>query len=412
MSDRHVSFALVGGGVAAAACAERLREFGADGSIVLVGREPDPPYERPPCSKRYLRGLVGREELLLHPPGWWEERGVEVLTRTSAMKLDAAERRLALSSRETLSFDRALLATGALVRRLGAPGAELEGIHYLRTLGNADAIRSDAERAHRVVVIGGSFLGCELAVALASLGLSCTIVMQERLPLERGFGEPVGGFVLEALQDRGVEVLGEDELAAYAGSDGRVTGVATKRGRSLPADMVVVAAGAIPEVMLARRAGLELGATGGVATDRFLESSVPGIYAAGDMCEYDSVSHGRPVRIEHWEVAAAQGRTAAANMLGGREAHDEVPYFWCDLGDTLRIESVAAGADWDDEVVSGTPDQGDFGVWRLRHRCVVGAVTVGRPSELEEARRLIASGEAYEPGALARTDGGSGQPVT
>src|SRR5436309_12800765 len=184
MADRHVEFALIGGGLAAGNCARWLRESGAEGSILLIGREPELPYNRPPCSKGYMRGEESREDALFRPPNGYEEQQVEALTRTSATKLDPAQRTLTLSNKQEISFDRALLATGANVRRLNAPGCELDGIHYLRTFGNSDAIRADAA-GKQVVLVGGSYIASEVAASLTELGSVCGVVMLESVLLSR-----------------------------------------------------------------------------------------------------------------------------------------------------------------------------------------------------------------------------------
>jgi 3-phenylpropionate/trans-cinnamate dioxygenase ferredoxin reductase subunit len=391
VSDRHVDYALIGGGLAAGNCARWLRESGADGSILLIGRESDLPYNRPPCSKGYLQGKESREEVLFRPPEWYEEQQVEALTRVSAMKLDPAERVVTLSDRQTVSFDQALVATGANVKRLNVPGAELDGIHYLRALGNSDTIRSDAA-GKRVVLIGGSYIASEVAASLTELGSSCTLVMLEPVVLGRGFGEQAGRFFQERLEEHGITVFGSDELDRFQGTDGRVTRVITKSGRELEADAVVMGTGAVPDVMLARAAGLELGETGGVAVDACLQSSAPGIYAAGDVAEYESVVHGgRRVRIEHWDVALHQGKTAALNMLGASQAHDVVPYFFSDLSDWSSLEYVGPAHKWDREVVRGSLDEGRFCIFYMDEGRVAGALSVGRSDDLEHARRLLSS---------------------
>jgi 3-phenylpropionate/trans-cinnamate dioxygenase ferredoxin reductase subunit len=390
MPDRQVQYALIGGGVAAANCARTLRRNGADGEIVLIGREPDLPYNRPPCSKGYLSGQQTREDTLVHPASFYEEQGIEVLTRVSAMKLDPHARTVKLSNRTELAFEQALIATGAGVRRLNVPGAELEGIHYLRTLGNADAIRSDAA-GKRVVLVGGSYIASELAASLSSLGSTCTMIMLERLPLSRGFGDQAGQFFCDVLTSHGVTVHPEQELERFEGADGRVTKVVTTSGLELDTDAVVLGTGATPDVMLARSAGLELGSTGGVAVDARLRSSAPHIFAAGDMAEYQSVIHHRPVRIEHWDVAFAQGKVAALNMLGRDQPFDVVPYFFSDLADWASLEYVGPAPGWDHEVVRGSMDEGAFSIWYLKDGRLTAALSVGRGEDLIHARRLIAS---------------------
>jgi 3-phenylpropionate/trans-cinnamate dioxygenase ferredoxin reductase subunit len=390
MADRDVEYLLIGGGLAAGNCARTLRRSGADGSILLVGREPDLPYDRPPLSKGYLQGKETREAALLEQAEWYAEHEIEALTRTSVMKLDLEARTAKLSNKQEVGFGQALLATGANVRRLNVPGAELEGIHYLRTFGNSDAIREDAA-GKRVVIIGGSYIGSEVAATLTELGSECTMVMLEERALARTFGPEAARYFHELLQSHGIEIFGEDELDHFEGADGRVSTVVTKSGRELAADAVVIGAGVTPDVMLARSAGLELGETGGIRVDSHLETGTPGVFAAGDVAEYESVIHGgRRLRVEHWDVAFNHGKTVALNMLGKRLAYDAVPYFFSDLSDWAAIEYVGPAYEWDREVIRGSFDDGRFTVFYLREGHVAGALTVGRSDDLQHARRFIA----------------------
>lgn len=380
MADRHVEHLLIGGGVASAACAAQLAEDGATG-VVLVGRELDPPYHRPPCSKGYLQGAEDKDALRAELPS-----GVEVLTRTSVMALDPAAKTATLSSKETWSYDRALVATGAMVRRLNVDGAALEGIHYLRAPANADAIRRDLEGAERVVLVGGSYIGCEVAASLTQLGKPCTVVMMESEPMERGFGRTTGRWIRGLLEARGVEVVGDADVQAFTGEE-RVDGVVLAGGRALPADLVVCGTGATPDVMLARKSGLPIGETGGVRCDATLTvEGADGLFAAGDMCEFDSVLHGARVRIEHEEVAMAHGRTAARNMLGAGAEHDEVPYFWSDLADWATLEYVSVGSDADAEEVEGSVEDGAFAVRFLRDGALVAYLRSGGFGDLDAAK--------------------------
>ena len=275
MSDRRVDYLLIGGGLASGNCARWLRESGAEGSILLAGRELDLPYDRPPCSKGYLRGKESREDTLFRPADWYEGHGIEALTRTSVTKLDTAARTATLSTKDVVTFDKALVATGAGVRRLNVPGCDLEGIHYLRTLGNSDSIRDDAA-GKRVVMIGGSYIASEVAASLTELGSSCSMVMIEPVPLSRGFGMEAGRFLHDRLAEHGITVCGDDELDRFEGADGRVTRVITKRGHELEADAVVIGVGAAPDVMLARSAGLELGETEESASTHGCRHRCPG----------------------------------------------------------------------------------------------------------------------------------------
>jgi 3-phenylpropionate/trans-cinnamate dioxygenase ferredoxin reductase subunit len=388
MADRTVDILLIGGGIASATAAHTLREEGFDGSILLAGREPHPPYHRPPASKEYLRGEHGPEGAYVQPADWWESASVELLARTSVLELDPAGRTAKLSSKEVVGFDRALVATGAMVRRLPVDGAQLEGVHYLRALGNAETIRDDTAGAERVVCVGGSYIASEVAASLTELGRQVTMVMLEDHPLERTFGTAAGRFFRRVLEEHGVEVLGGDEVARFEGGE-RVERVVTVGGRELEAQAIVCGVGAIPDVMLARKAGLALGELGGVLCDSRLRTSAEGVFAAGDMCEYDSVVHGRIMRIEHEEVAAAHGRTVARNMLGADVAHDEVPYFFSDLSDWASLEYVGPALSWDEEQVEGSVDDGAFAVWYRESGRVRALLSVGGAGDLDHARDLI-----------------------
>jgi 3-phenylpropionate/trans-cinnamate dioxygenase ferredoxin reductase subunit len=389
MADREVDFLLIGGGMGSAHCAAELRKRGAEGSILLAGREPEPPYERPPLSKEYMRGEASREDAYVNPLGWYEENGVELLTGINAMSLDPAARTAKLQGGEEVGFDKALLATGAMVNILRVEGAENEGIHYLRAFGNTDAIRADAEAAEHVVLIGGSYIGTEVAASLTAKGVKCTIVMMEDVAFSRVFGEDAGRWFQQTIEGHGVTVHAGEELEAFEG-DGRVKAVLTKSGQAIECDAVVVGAGVRPDAMLAQRAGLEV--DDGIVCDSKLMTSAEGIYAAGDCCSYDSVVHGRRIRVEHWDVAMQQGMHAAGNMLGEDRDYDVVPYFFSDLADWASLEYVGPAAEWDEEIWRGDRDGGEFSVWYLKDGKVAGALSVGRSEDLAEARRMLADG--------------------
>ena len=389
MPDREVDFLLVGGGMAAAHCAAELRKRGAEGSVLLVGREPEPPYERPPISKEYLRGEAERADAYVNPPSWYEENGVELLTARNVMSLDTEARTVKIQGGEEVGFDKALIATGALVNILRVEGAENEGIHYLRAFGNSDAIRADAEAAEHVVLVGGSYIGTEVAASLTARGTKCSIVAMEDVALSRTFGEDAGRWFQEQLEAHGVSFHGGEELEAFEG-DGRVGAIVTKSGLSIECDTVVVGAGVRADAMLAERAGLAV--DNGIVCDSKLESSVAGIYAAGDCCSYDSVVHGRRLRVEHWDVAMQQGIHAAANMLGADRDYDVVPYFFSDLADWASLEYVGPAYKWDTEIWRGDRDGGEFSVWYIKDGRVAGALSVGRSEVLAEARRMLADG--------------------
>ncbi len=399
MTERTYDVLLIGGGIASAHAADELRKGGFGGSIALVTREMDAPYHRPPLTKGYLQGREDREAILIHPQAWYAEHDVELLLRTPVMDIDL-DARTAKLGREHVGFGQALVATGAGIRRLQAEGGMRDGIHYLRALGNADKLRTEIERAERVAIVGGSYIATEVAASLTLLGKQCTLVMQEALPLERHFGPTAGAFVGDLLASHGIEIVARADVSGFDGEgddDAPATAVLCADGRRIETDLVVVGVGATPDVMLARKAGLDLGESGGVACDRRLQTSVEGIFAAGDMCEYDSVLHGRRVRIEHEEVAGAQGRHAARAMLGSDEAFAEVPYFWSDLADWATLEYVGPPApQWDEEIVRGDTAGGQFSIFYVHENRLAAALAVGRTDDIERAAALIVSGASVD----------------
>ncbi len=375
--------------MASAHCAAELRRRGAEGSVLLVGREPEPPYERPPISKEYLRGEADRADAYVNPLSWYEENGVELATGRNVMSLDTESRTAKVQGGEEVAFKQALIATGAMVNILRVEGAENEGIHYLRAYGNSDAIRADAEAAEHVVLIGGSYIGTEVAASLTAKGTRCSIVAIEDVILSRTFGADAGSWFQEQIEARGVEFHGGEELEAFEG-DGRVGAVLTKSGLSIECDAVVVGAGVRPDAMLAQRSGIEV--DGAIVCDSKLRTSVAGIYAAGDCCSYESAIHGRRIHVEHWDVAMQQGIHAAANMLGDDRDYEVVPYFFSDLADWASLEYVGPAQDWDQEIWRGSREQGEFSVWYLKGGRVAGALSVGRSEDLTQARRMLADG--------------------
>jgi 3-phenylpropionate/trans-cinnamate dioxygenase ferredoxin reductase subunit len=381
-----------------------LRREGADGSALLVGREPHVPYERPPLSKEFLRGEAPEENTYVNSLEWYEDNDVELLTETNVMSLDVGERTAKLQSGEQVRFGKALIATGARVNILHhLDGAQLEGIHYLRTIGNSQAIREDAQEAGHVVLIGGSFIGCEVAASLTAIGVKCTMVMLEDVTFERVFGPEPGRYFHDVLTSHGIEILGGEELESFVG-DGRVRAIRTKGGREIECGAVVIGAGVHPETTLAERAGIAV--DNGITCDAKLETSAEGIFAAGDVCSYDSVIHGRRLRVEHWDVGLQQGQHTAKAMVGAVEPYRVVPYFFSDLADWASLEYVGPAQRWDELVWRGTPDSGEFLVWYLDGGKVAAALSVDRSEDLEHARRLLESGAdvSGQKDALADVD--------
>jgi len=340
------SVVIVGAGAAGNAAAETLRREGYGGPITLVGPEPDAPYDRPNLSKDYLAGNAPEEWIPLHPREFYDERRIELLLGVEVKSLDPAAKRLVLSDGRSLDYGALLLATGAEPVRLSLPGADLPHVHTLRSLADSRAIIAKTKDAKRAVVVGASFIGLEAAAALRTRGLTVTVVAPEQRPLERIMGPQLGDFIRGVHDEHGVEFRLGTKPKAF-----NERGVELESGESLPADLIVVGVGVRPRVALAQSAGLTV--DNGVLVDEYLETSAPGVFAAGDIARWPDPHSGERIRVEHWVVAERQGQTAARNLLGRRERFDAVPFFWSQHYDVV-INYVGHAAKWDAIEVSGS----------------------------------------------------------
>jgi 3-phenylpropionate/trans-cinnamate dioxygenase ferredoxin reductase subunit len=388
---------VVGAGLAGARAVETLRKDGYDGAITLVGEEPERPYMRPPLTKDYLRGETEREAVYVHPTGFYEEHRIDLRADTVVGSIDIAARAVVLADGERLAFDRLLVATGAAPRALEVPGAELPGVFGLRTLADADAIRAALGSAASIVVIGAGWIGNEVAASLRMLGRSVTLIAPDRLPLERVLGPEIAGVYRDLHVERGVNVRLGERVERVAGS-GRVEAVITSTGERIQADLVVVGIGVEPRSELARAAGLAV--RDGIEVGATLESSVPGIFAAGDVASAVHPFYGRRLRSEHWANAKFQGAAAARAMLGGTAAYDRLPYFYSDQFD-LGMEYRGHASSSDSVIVRGSLRDRKFIAFWLRDGRVVAAMNanlweVGKPIE-----QLIRSGVVVDPARLA-----------
>src|SRR3954452_12584687 len=351
-------FVIVGAGLAGAKAATTLREEGFDGPVVLVGEEPDPPYERPPLSKEYLLGKAERDDSRVHPTDWYAENGDDLRTGVRAEHLDARAHRVRLSTGEDLAYGALLLATGSSARRLPVPGADLDGVHYLRTVADAERLRAAlSPGGRRVVTVGGGWIGLEVTAAARSHGNEVTVVEPQPTPLHAVLGAEMGGVFARLHRDHGVEVLTGTTVRELRGSDGRVQSVVTDGHAGLPADLVVVGVGAVPNVGLAAGAGLEV--DNGVVVDDALRSATPDVYAAGDVASAFHPLYGRYVRVEHWANALNAGPAAARSILGQQVSYDRVPYFYTDQYD-LGMEYSGLASPSDRVVCRGKPEDGEF----------------------------------------------------
>ena len=386
---------IVGASLAGASAAAALRKHGFDGRIVLVGEETEPPYERPELSKKYLRGEVDTP-VLVNDQAFYTDAGIELMTGVHAQRLDV-HRREVLTTDGTLRYDRLLLATGAAPRRLDVPGADLDGVLTLRTRGDADTIRSRALSARSVVVVGGGWIGSEVAASLRQLGRVVTLVSPTRAPLERILGPEVAEVYRRAHEDNGVELVSGARVTSLTG-DGHVERVVTDDGSSVAADLVVVGIGAEPRTALASEAGLAV--ESGVLVDARLESSVPGIYAAGDVASAWHPLYRRRIRIEHWDNAKRQGRAAGANMAGQSADYDRIPYFYSDQYD-LGMEYTGYAPAWDDVVFRGVPQSREFVAFWLQDGRVLAGMNMNVWDVAPAIERLIRSGSPVDRQRLA-----------
>jgi 3-phenylpropionate/trans-cinnamate dioxygenase ferredoxin reductase component len=392
---------IAGAGLAGAKAAAALREEGFDGRIVLVGSEPELPYERPPLSKDYLRDELPREKARVHPDGFYAEHGIDLLTGTTVERLDTQQRTLALSTGEDLRYDRLLLATGAEPRRLTIPGSELAGVHYLRDLNDADGIKDRIATGGRLVVIGAGWIGAEVAASARQKGVEVTVVERAEVPLAHVLGEEVGAIYAEVHRDQGVVLVTGAQLAAFEGSE-QVERVVLADGHRLEADFVVVGVGVTPRTALADQAGIAV--DNGIVTDERLATSDPHVFAAGDAANAFHPFYERRIRVEHWANALNQPAVAAQSMLGKPAAYDRLPYFFSDQYD-IGMEYSGYAASWDEVVFRGDVDAREFIVFWLERGRVVAGMNVNvwdvtdPIQELIRSRREMSAAELGDPEA-------------
>jgi NADPH-dependent 2,4-dienoyl-CoA reductase/sulfur reductase-like enzyme len=326
----QVPYVIIGGGLAGLAAADAIRRRDKTGRLLLICAEPHLPYDRVPLSKDYLLGKVEREQVFLRPPRFYERNKVEARLQQPATALDLEQRLVTLADGSQIGFEKLLLATGGRPRRLPIPGADLEGVYYLRNLEDTEAIHRALPGARRALVIGGGFIGCELAAGFAQLGLATTVVELTPGLLSLVVDAETSQFVASYLQQQGVTILTHTAAARFVGEQGHVQAVVTSTGEEIAADFVAVGVGIAPNTELAAAAGLTV--DNGVVVNEYLEAA-NGIFAAGDIARYYSPPLGRHLRVEHYDVALQHGRVAGANMTGARQAYTELPYFFSFMGD-------------------------------------------------------------------------------
>ena len=395
------TFVIVGAGLAGAKAAERLRAEGFDGRLLLLGDEGERPYERPPLSKAYLRGEADRDSLYVHHDGFYAAHDIELRTAAPVRSIDPAHRHVELASGERIGYDQLLLATGAAPRHLPLPGADLAGVHYLRSRRDADALAAAAARADHVVVVGTGWIGSEAAASLRQLGHDVTLVGPDAAPLARVLGPEVAGVYRDLHADYGVRLALGTRVAGFHGH-GRVEAVVTDNGRTIEGDLVLVGAGAVPRTELAEAAGLPV--RNGVLVNEQLEAvGAAGVYAAGDVAAAWHPRYQRYLRVEHWANARNQGPAAARNMLGGAIPYARLPYFYSDQYD-LGMEYSGLAATWDRVVLRGDRLSRKFIAFWLKDQRVVAGMNAGVWDVVESIQTLIRGGWPVDPKRLADPD--------
>ena len=361
---------ILGGGAAGLACANELRELGFSGDITMLSADSDPPCDRPNLSKDYLAGTAPEEWLSLRTDDWYSDNRVDLRLSTEVTRIDSSDRTVHCASGATVPYDRLLIATGSEPNRLQAQGFDSDKVFTLRTIADARAIAGQAEPGKRAVIIGASFIAMEAAAALRKRGCEIDIVSVEHVPFDRVFGFAMGERIKQVHEGNGVRFhLG----CVASGFDGH--SVAIANGERVQADFVVVGIGVQPRVGVARSAGVDV--DNGVIVDSFLETTVPGIYAAGDIAAYPDPVSGERVRIEHWVVAERQGQVVAANMLGGRKRFDSAPFFWSEqFGTSIRY--VGHAPRWDQVIVDGDIESESFTIRYFEDGKHCASASIGR----------------------------------
>lgn len=393
---------IVGGGHAAGTLLTTLIQKQWPHEAVLISDEPLPPYQHPPLSKDYLAGKTARESLYLRPHSMYENAGHRLRLGERVERIDRVNKTVELSDQSTLGYDRLVLATGARVRRLNAPGADLEGIHYLRDIADTDALRSQLSPGQRLVIVGGGYIGLEVAAIAVKGGLKVTVLEAAGRVMQRVTGPEISAFFLAKHRDAGEEVRLDTSVIGFeADDDGHVAGVAVADGSTVPVDVVLVAVGITPETALAESAGLPC--DDGILVDEYVRSGDPAILAIGDCTRHRNVFFEQPQRMESVANAVDQARTAAATLMGDDKPYDAVPWFWSNQYD-VRLQMVGLSKDHDERVVRGNPRDGAFAVFYMREGHLVAVDAVNLPIAFMVGKKLVYQHRDVDAEALSDPD--------
>ncbi len=379
---------IVGAGQAAVQAIDTLRRKGYTGKLAVIGEEPWLPYQRPPLSKKYLAGALDRDRLLIRPAQFYAEHSVQTHLGRRVEEIARADQRLRLDDGSTVAYDALLLATGSRPRKLTAPGSDLGGVHYLRTIADVERIRTDFLPGNRAVIIGGGYIGLEVAATARELGLDVTVLEMADRVMNRVTCSEVSAFYEKEHARHGVRIVCNAKVRALAGTSNRVTAVLTEDGAEHPADVVIVGVGVLPADELALASGVEC--SNGISVDDHCRTSDPHIYAAGDCTHHPNLHYGRYLRLESVDNAFEQATTAALNLLGSPTVHDKVPWFWSDQYD-LKMIIVGICQGHDNVITRGNPASRSFSTCYLRNGELIAIDSVNSPKDQMAARKIIAA---------------------
>ena len=397
------AYVIVGASMAGAHAAQALRDEGFSGRVVLIGAEGERPYERPPLSKGYLLGKDARDSIFVHAEGWYGEHDVDLRLGATVTSIDRSGHRVALADGEAVPYDRLLIATGASPRRLNIPGADLDNVLYLRTVGDSERLAEALRGGGQVVIAGAGWIGLETAAAARENGCEVTVIEPEPGVLHRSLGPELGEVFADLHRSPGVTFRFGEGLSELAGSDGAVTGAITSVGEELPARVVIIAVGVAPNVGLAADAGLDV--DNGILVDETLRASDPDIYAAGDVANAFNTLLGRRIRVEHWGNALASGPIAARAMMGKDVSYDWVPYFFSDQYDLgMETAGLPDPGTYDEIVYRGDRTSGEFIAFWLSEGAVIAGMNVNVWDVNDDIQALIRAGQPVDPDRLADPD--------
>ena len=391
------AFVIIGASLAGGVAAATLRQDGFDGEVILIGAEAQPPYERPPLSKQYLRGEAPFEKALVRPAGFYEQNRIETRFGTRATRVDPRTRTVTLDTGPPVRYDKLLIATGVRNRRPAIPGLDLPGVFDLRTVGDADALRSEIAPGRKAVVVGMGFIGCEVAASLRQQGVDVVSIDPSPTPLFRVLGADVGRLIAAVHQDHGVRTVFDDVVSRFEGG-ARVERAITRSGKRFDCDFAVVGVGAEPVTDLVAGSGIDT--DNGILVDEYCRTTIDDIYAAGDVANHYHPIFQKQIRVEHWQNAMRQAAAAARSMLGMRLPYDAIHWFWSDQYD-VNVQYAGFHDTWDQVVVRGQSGDRNVLAFYLKQGRIDAVVGINRGKDIRRALPLIKSRDSVDPRQLA-----------